>query len=172
MNLHSLVQCRLIFGSLLHTLCPFLCCQSHSLCHTSVTPPAPLCSCFKHSPVVFLLPFPCCHAMGCLPGLPAGQEGGISVDLGSSPGDVLLLWCPGWWRARNSSILCLPISISCGNVLFFVPLPNFSWNESCPRVLEERQDSWVPQSPNTSYPRNEGNGVCAAAFPKLSWQFR
>lgn len=110
--------------------------------------------------------------LSCLPGLPAGQEGGISVDLGSLCGDVLLLWCPGWWRARNSFILCLPISISCGNVLFFVPLLNFSWNERYLRVLEEGQDSWLPQSPNTSCPGNEDNGVCAAAFPKLSWQFR
>lgn len=75
MNLHSLVQCRLVFGSLLHTLCPFLFFQSHSLCHTSVTPPAPLCSCFKHSPIVFLLPFPCCH-VPVLPPWAASWAGG------------------------------------------------------------------------------------------------
>lgn len=58
------------------TVCPSLCCQSHSLCHTFVTPPAPLCSCFPSTPAgVFLLPFPCCP--GSCP---------ASLGLGSSLG--------------------------------------------------------------------------------------
>lgn len=61
-----------------------------------------------------------------------------------------------------------PVGMSCSLCLCLTLVEM----RAAPRVLEERQDSWVPQSPNTNCPGNEGNGVCAAAFPKLSWQFR
>lgn len=132
MSLASWVQVGIWVS--LCTVCPSLCCQSHSLCHTFVTPPAPLCSCFPSTPArVFLLPFPCCPG-SCLPSCAASWARRRGCPgFGLLAGVVLLLWCPGWWRARNSPVLWLPVSISCGNVLFFVPLPSFK-NEKFPRI--------------------------------------
>lgn len=141
------------------TVCPSLCCQSHSLCHTFVTPPAPLCSCFPSTPAgVFLLPFPCCP--GSCP---------ASLGLGSSLG--MCSCCDALADGERGIppyfgfLFLYPVGMSCSLCLCLALKMRNSQE-----LLQERQDSWVPWSPTPSYPGN--NGICAATFPKLLWQFR
>lgn len=155
MSLHSLVQSRLVFGSL-HTNVLF--------CAATVTAFATALSHLPHPQLFSSSPSRAVPVL-VLPPRAAGCAGGRDCRAFG-----LLLWCPGGWTARNSSRPCLPVSVSCGNALFFVPQPNFK-NKKYPRIAGGEAGQLVPQSPNTSHPGHEDNRVCAAAFPKLLWQF-
>lgn len=125
-----------------HTIFLFHDTFSHSLCHTSVTPLAPLGSPSSILPYLGTLqifsPPPLPLFLGCLSTF-------LACQLGKREG-FFLVWfchvvmcCCSWHakglccgapadeearRAKDSSVLWLPISIACGNFLLLMPLPN------------------------------------------------
>ena len=127
-----------------HTDCLFPDTFSHSFCHTFVIPLAPIASpslllSYLNTLQIFSPPplplFLCCLStfLACLLGK---REGFFLVWFRR-----VVMCCCSWHtkslccgapadeeagRAKDSSILWLPISIACGNFVFLMPLPNCS----------------------------------------------